>query len=231
MCGRARLLSDYSEIKIRLRFAPDAPAPNYEPQYNLPPTGRMLVAIRSQDGQRVPRMMRWGLLPRWAKDQKQSYATFNARSEEFTTKPAFRDAWKRGQRCLVVTDGFCEWKKQGKDKQAYAIAAADGGQMVMAGLWENWRDPASGEEIPSCTILTCAPNDAMAQLHDRMPVILGEQDWPAWLGEVPASSADLLTLLRPCPNDWLKIWPVDNAVGSVRNKGAELVLPIDDPLF
>jgi putative SOS response-associated peptidase YedK len=94
-------------------------------------------AIPSVDGKRVPKMMRWGLLPHWAKDEKLSFSTFNARAEECTTKPAFRDAWKRGQRCLVVTDGFYEWKKldaKGKIKQPYAIAMADGGQMVMAGL-------------------------------------------------------------------------------------------------
>jgi putative SOS response-associated peptidase YedK len=106
-----------------------------------------------------------------------AYSTFNARAEEFMAKPAFRDAWKRGQRCLVVTDGFYEWKKldeKGKDKQPYAIAMADVGQMVMAGLWAKWKDPKSGDEIQSCTILTCGPNDVMAELHNRMPVILAE---------------------------------------------------------
>ena len=111
MCGRVRLANDYSEIKIRLKFAPDAPAPNYEVDYNKPPTMPMLVAIRSVDGQRIPKMMKWGLIPHWAKDDKLAYSTFNARSEEFTTKPAFKDAWRRGQRCLVVTNGFYEWKK------------------------------------------------------------------------------------------------------------------------
>ena len=162
MCGRVRLSSDYSEIKIKLKFAPNAPAPNYAPDWNKPPTEPMLVAIRSVDGERMPRMMRWGLLPYWAKDEKLSYSTFNARSEEIRTKPAFRDAWKRGQRCLAVTDGFYEWKKldlKGKVKQPYAIAMADNGEMVMAGLWDRWRDPKSGSEVLSCTVLTCAPND------------------------------------------------------------------------
>jgi putative SOS response-associated peptidase YedK len=128
-----------------------------------------------------------------------------------------------------VTDGFYEWKKldaKGKDKQSYAIAIADDGQMVMAGLWAKWKDPKSGDEIQSCTILTCAPNDAMAELHDRMPVILDEADWPKWLGEEPATEEELLALLKRCPDDRLKIWPVDKKVGNVRNKGAELVLPI-----
>jgi len=125
MCGRVRLSSDYSEIKIRLKFAPNSVAPNFEPDWNKPPTAPMLVAIRSINGERVPKMMKWGLIPHWAKDDKLQYSTFNARAKEFTTKPAFRDAWKRGQRCLVVTDGFYEWKKlgaNGKRKQPYAIA-------------------------------------------------------------------------------------------------------------
>lgn len=230
MCGRVRLASDWSEIKIRLKFDAAAPAPNYERNYNLPPTGRMLTAVRDDAGRRMPRMMRWGLVPHWAKDEKIAYSTFNARAEEFTTKPAFRDAWKRGQRCLIVTDGFYEWKKldaTGKLKQAYAIgpAAADA-SMIMAGLWATWRNPANGEEVPSCTILTCAPNPTMAELHNRMPVVLGESDWPVWLGEDPAQPADLLDLLRPCPDDWLRIWAVDNKVGNVREKGPELVDPI-----
>jgi len=116
MCGRVRLSSDYSEIKIRLKFAADAPAPNFAPDWNKPPTEPMLVAIRSVDGKRIPKMMKWGLIPHWAKDDRLQYSTFNARSEDFTTKPAFRDAWKWGQRCLVVTDGFYEWKWTPKEK-------------------------------------------------------------------------------------------------------------------
>jgi putative SOS response-associated peptidase YedK len=228
MCGRVRLASDYSEIKIRLKFAPDAPAPNFEPDWNKPPTSPMLVAIRTIDGQRIPKMMRWGLLPHWAKDEKLSYSTFNARSEDFVNKPAFRAAWQRGQRCLVVTDGFYEWKKiNAKKKQAYAIAMEGGGHMVMAGLWSSWKNPKSGEEVLSCTILTCGPNEIMAELHDRMPVILGEGDWPLWLGEEEATNEQLLEMLKPCPDEWIKVWPVDNKVGDVRNTGAELTLPIE----
>ena len=135
MCGRVHLSSDYSEIRIKLKFDPDSLAPNFEREWNLRPTEPVLVAIRSVDGKRMPKMMRWGLLPHWAKDEKISFSTFNARAEEFTTKPAFRDAWDRGQRCLIVTDGFYEWKKldpKGKDKQPYAIAMADAEPMVMA---------------------------------------------------------------------------------------------------
>ena len=230
MCGRLRLSSDYSEIKIRLKFAPNSVAPNFEPDWNKPPTAPMLVAIRSVNGERVPKMMKWGLIPHWAKDDKLQFSTFNARAEEFTTKPAFRDAWKRGQRCLVVTDGFYEWKKldtNGKLKQPYAIAMADDGPMVMAGLWAKWKSPTSGEEVLSCTILTCEPNSAMAEVHDRMPVILAENDWPMWLGEEPANEQELLlALLKPCPDEDLKIWPVDKMVGNVKNNGPQLILPV-----
>ena len=229
MCGRVRLSSDYSEIKIRLKFAPNSVAPNFEPDWNKPPTTPMLVAIRSVNGERIPKMMKWGLIPHRAKDDKLQYSTFNARAEEFTTKPAFRDAWTRGQRCLVVTDGFYEWKKldaKGKLKQPHAIAMTDDAQMVMAGLWAKWKSPASGEDVLSCTILTCGPNRAMGELHDRMPVILAEIDWPKWLGEEPASEQELLALLKSCPDEALKIWPVDKMVGNVRNNGPQLILPV-----
>jgi putative SOS response-associated peptidase YedK len=234
MCGRVRLSSDYSEIKIRLKFAPNVPAPNYERDWNKPPTGLMLVAIRSVDGERVAKMMRWGLLPHWAKDEKLSFSTFNARSEEFRAKPAFKDAWKRGQRCLVITNGYYEWKKldtAGKKKQPYAIDMADGKEMVHAGLWSSWRSPTSGEEILSCTIFTCAPNASLADIHDRMPVILAESDWPKWLGEEPATEEELIALLKPCTDEALKVWPIDKAVGNVKNQGPQLIRPVEPRLL
>ncbi|HEY7231584.1 MAG TPA: SOS response-associated peptidase [Pseudolabrys sp.] len=230
MCGRVRLSSDYSEIKIKLKFAPNAVAPNFEPSWNKPPTEPMLVAIRSVEGERVPKMMKWGLVPHWARDDKLQYSTFNARAEDFTNKPAFRDAWKWAQRCLVVTDGFYEWKKldtKGKQKQPYAIAMANDEQMVMAGLWAKWKSPTSGEEILSCTILTCGPNEAIGELHNRMPVILAEADWPKWLGEEPATEEQLLAMLKPCSDEVLKIWPVGKAVGNVKNNGPQLVVPVE----
>jgi len=226
MCGRVRLSSDYSEIKIALKFDLETAAPNFKPDWNKPPTEPMLVAIRSEDGRRIPKMMRWGLLPHWARDEKLSYSTFNARAEEFATKPAFKDAWKRGQRCLVVTDGFYEWKKLTvKEKQPYAIATKEG-MMIMAGLWSRWKDPKPGGEVLSCTVLTCSPNQVMAELHDRMPVILAESDWPKWLGEVPATEDKLMSLLKPCPDDALRIWKVDRRVGNVRNNSPELALRV-----
>ena len=224
MCGRVRLSTDYSEIKIRLKFDANYPAPNIPASWNICPTDTMLVAVRSEEGKRIPQQMRWGLVPWWAKDIKVGFSSINARAETVDKTPAFRDAWKREQRCLVVTDGFYEWKKP--EKQPYAVAMANDSLMVMAGLWAKWKSPTSGEEVLSCTILTCEPNNAMGELHDRMPVILAENDWPKWLGEEPASEEELLALLKPCPDEALKIWPVDKMVGNVRNNGPQLVLPV-----
>jgi putative SOS response-associated peptidase YedK len=128
--------------------------------------------------------MRWGLVPRWAKDVKIGYSTFNARADTIASKPAFRDAWKEGRRCLVVTNGFYEWRKS--DKQPFAVAMADDDLMVIAGLWDEWVSPAR-ERIKSCTVIRTEPNDAVGPLHDRMPFILEEKDWPRWLGEEPTT--------------------------------------------
>ena len=161
-------------------------------------------------------------------DLCQAFPVFplDSRAEEFTAKPAFKDAWKRGQRCLVVTDGFYEWKKldaKGKQKQPYAIAMANDAPMVMAGLWAKWEDPKSGGAVRSCTILTCGPSAVIAELHDRMPVILAEEDWAKWIGEERMTEEELLALLKPCPDEALKIWPVGKAVGNVKNNGPELI--------
>ena len=122
------------------------------------------------------------------------YSTFNARADSVATKPTFKGAWEKGQRCLVVTDGFYEWRKS--DKQPFAIGMADGDMMVMAGLWDEWRS-LMGERIKSCTVITCEPNDIVRMLHDRMPVILAEKDWAKWLGEEEATVEELKAMLRP----------------------------------
>jgi putative SOS response-associated peptidase YedK len=151
MCGRVRLANEWSEIRIRLAFDPSSPAPNIPPSWNIPPTGTLLTAVRSKDGRRLPETMRFGLVPRWAKDAKIGFSTFNARSESITDKPAFRDAWRRGQRCLVVSEGFYEWRKS--DRQPFAVGMADDGLMTMAGLWDEWTDPLTKERLRSCTIV------------------------------------------------------------------------------
>ena len=223
MCGRVRLSTDYSETKIKLKFDALSPAPNIPPSWNVCPTDPVLVAVLSEDGKRMPQQMRWGLVPWWAKDVKVGFSSINARAETVDKTPAFRDAWKRGQRCLVITDGFYEWKKP--EKQPYAVAMAGDEMMVMAGLWDEWKS-ARGERIRSCTIITCPPNAIAGALHDRMPVILEARDWAKWLGEEAATPEELKALLVPCPDETVKIWPVNRTkIGNVRNKGPEVVQP------
>jgi putative SOS response-associated peptidase YedK len=145
-------------------------------------------------------------------------------SGERDKTPAFRDAWKRGQRCLVITDGFYEWKKP--EKQPYAIGMADDDLMVMAGLWDGWKSP-KGEHVKSCTIITCPPNKVASALHDRMPVILAPDTWSTWLGEQVATPDEVKALLVPCPDEVLRIWPVDRTkIGVVRNKARDIADPI-----
>ena len=223
MCGRVRLSSEFSQIKVRLRIDGSFPAPNYPPRWNLPPSENLLCVVRDREcGTRKAGLMRWGLIPHYAKDPKVGFSSFNARAETVDTKPAFRDAWKAGHRCLVVTDGFYEWRKP--DKQPFAVCVKDD-LTVMAGLWSVWRSPA-GEKIPTCTIITTDANEAVAPIHDRMPVILPEASWPAWLGEREATAEELRAMLTPLPAAQLQIWPVDKRVGNVKNDGQELAQPV-----
>jgi putative SOS response-associated peptidase YedK len=225
MCGRVRLRTDFSQIRIKLKFDAAAAAPNVPASWNVCPTDPMLVAVR-EDEKRIPQQMRWGLglVPWWAKDIKVGFASINARAESVDKTPAFRDAWKKGERCLVITDGFYEWKKP--EKQPYAIGMADDDLLVMAGLWDEWKSP-KGEHIKSCTIITCPPNKVAGALHDRMPVVLSPDTWSRWLGEQSATPVELKSLLVPCPDEALKIWLVDRAkIGNVRNKSRDIADPV-----
>src|ERR1700730_15226099 len=194
MCGRARLSSDVSEIKLAFSIPPERPAPNIAPSWNVAPTDPLpIVHYDAQDGARSLDVMRWGLIPYWPADIKSRFSTINGRAEEVDTKPAFREAFQR-RRCLVPVDNFYEWAKTSAGKQPYAIALADRRLMALAGLWETWRSPA-GERIRIFTIVTTVPNELCAELHNRIPVVLKPQAWPVWLGEEPADVPQLKALL------------------------------------
>src|SRR5215469_10962740 len=168
--------------------------------------------------------MRWGLVPFWAKDIKVGFANINAKAEGIDTRPAFREAFAR-RRCLLPFDCFYEWKKLGKERQPYAVGLGDRRLMALAGLWENWRSPA-GERVRSFAIVTTRPNEQCAELHDRMPVVLGPETWPAWLGEEPADAHHLKAMLAPYPSDEMTCWPVSSRVGNVKNNDRSLIEPI-----
>jgi putative SOS response-associated peptidase YedK len=227
MCGRVKLDDDFSEIKVAFRVPPEYPIPNtYKPSWNVAPTDSLpIVRHNEKAGHRTLDMMRWGLIPYWAKDLKIGFSTINAMAETVDTKPVFRDAFKR-RRCLVPVDNFYEWKKLGpKEKQPYAIALADHRVMALAGLWENWKSPAE-EWVRSFTIITTTPNALCAEIHDRMPVILPPEAWPVWLGEEAGDAERLKALLAPYPAEGMTAWPVDKRVGNVKNNDPELIEPV-----
>ena len=225
MCGRARLSSDVSEIKIAFGIPPERPAPNFPPSWNVAPTDPLpIVRFDAKETQRTLEIMRWGLIPYWAKDIKIGFSTINARAKDIDTKPAFREAFRQ-RRCLVPLDSFYEWQKIATGKQPYAIGLKSGGLMGMAGLWETWRSPA-GERIRSFTIVTTTPNELCAELHNRMPVVLKPETWPAWLGEAPATPGDLKAMLGPYPSEDMIAWPVSARVGNVKNNDPGLIEPI-----
>jgi len=225
MCGRARLSSDVSEIKLVFSIPPERPPPNFAVSWNVAPTDSLpVVRYDASAGERSLDVMPWGLVPFWAKDIKIGFSNINAKAEGVDTRPAFREAFQR-RRCLVPLDNFYEWKRLGKERQPYAVALADRRLMAMAGLWESWRSP-TGERLRSFAIVTTAANELLAPVHDRMPVILGPENWPLWLGEAPANPARLKALLVPYPADDMVIWPVDRRVGNVKNNDPSLIEPI-----
>jgi putative SOS response-associated peptidase YedK len=221
MCGRFTLTQP---ARIAAQFGLDNFAPVepefYTPRFNLAPTQRIVV-IPTRDMQREARRMRWGLIPRWAKDAAMGARLINARCEGIDTKPAFREAFKQ-RRCLIPADGFYEWLQTARGKQPYRIVLASGGLFAFAGLWERWRDP-QGEAVDSCCIITCEPNELTAKFHNRMPVIIAPEDYETWL---TATSAQALALLRPYPPDAMRAYPVSMRVNHPGNDTPELVDPL-----
>ena len=193
----------------------------WAPKFNIPPTTQIPVILREK-GQRRAQLMRWGLVPSWAKGIGK-FSTFNARADGVASKPGFRGAWKAGQRCIVPASSYFEWCQS--DRQPFAIALGNKGPIAFAGLWDECR-PKDAKPLRSCTIITCASNTDLASVHDRMPVILGEENWAAWLGEQVANENELTALLKPFTPGRLTSWKVGKAVGNVQNQGEELIASI-----
>ena len=222
MCGRFSQQRPASELAEIFSAEPIADDPG--PRYNVAPTDEALVVVQREDRRGVT-SYRWGLIPHWADSAKVGSRMFNARAETLVGAPAFRDAFQR-KRCLVPVDCFYEWRREGAVRQPYTIGRADGAPLVLAGLWDGWRDPATDLVRRSFTIVTSAPNEAMAAIHNRMPVILPEADWDAWLDGRFADRGRLLAMLEPRDEPELAITAVSQLVNNVRNDGPELVAPI-----
>ncbi|HEY8845984.1 MAG TPA: SOS response-associated peptidase [Candidatus Limnocylindrales bacterium] len=224
MCGRfsqQRPASELAEI-----FAAEPLADELGPRFNVAPTDDALVVVQ-RDDRRAITAYRWGLIPHWADSSKVGSRMFNARAETLTSSPAFRDALRR-KRCLVPVDGFYEWKREGTRRQPFLIAQADGRPLALAGLWSGWRDPAADRVIRTFTIVTAGPNAQVAELHDRMPVVVPEEAWSTWLDPGLDDSAELQGLLQPNEAVDLRILAVSRLVNDVRNDGPELIEPASD---
>jgi len=216
MCGR--YASFLPAEALRGLFHTVNPTPNWEPTWNMAPTrDAPVVRLHPETHQRHLDLLRWGLLPHWAKDPKSVRQPINARAETVASAPMFRSAFAQ-RRCLVPADAFYEWQVIDGGKQPWAIARADGNPMAFAGVWEGWRG-GEGTVVRSFAIVTTAANAALRAVHERMPVILEPNDWPVWLGEV---DADPVALLRPSVAAF-RTWRIGSAVNSVRNDGPELL--------
>jgi putative SOS response-associated peptidase YedK len=225
MCGRYYRRSDKQRIAEAFRVG-IPPTFDILPSYNIAPqTFQPVVRFDIETHQRELALMRWGLVRFRSKDAKIGYSTINAKAETVATSPAFREALKR-RRCLVPADGFYEWQKiDAKTRQPYAIGLKDGSPLAFAGLWETWKDKATGQPLESYTIITTDPNELIAPIHNRMPVILAPRDYERWMA--PADPGQLpVDLLRPFDADPMTSWKVSQAVGNVRNNSPELCAPL-----
>lgn len=221
MCGRYTQQMSWRELVELYRLTDNVPALNVPARYNVAPTQSVPI-LRLEDGHRRLAMVRWGLVPFWAKDIKIGYKMINARAETVHEKPAFRTAFKK-RRCLIPADGFYEWQMQPDgSKQPYRITMADGKPFSFAGLWETWKDKASGEMVESCTIIVTRANELVGKIHDRMPVILAPINHDPWL-YAEENLEQLRVLFDPFPASAMTAYPVSKAVGNVKTDEAKLI--------
>lgn len=219
MCGRFVLKAP--PVEIIMRFGLDECA-DFSPRYNIPPGTDIPVIRQSPEGNRVLHLLRWGLVPHWSKDSGIGAKLNNARGESVSQKPSFRDAFKR-RRCLIPSDGYYEWRAEGKIKQPYYISFKSGEPMAMGGLWESWRAP-DGSILRTSCIITTGPNEVMMPIHDRMPVIVAPEYWQSWLS---GTEDDIAGLIAPYVGDDMQAWPVNRRVSKAKYDDADLIQPME----
>ncbi|MFQ5407986.1 MAG: SOS response-associated peptidase [Anaerolineales bacterium] len=224
MCGRFVLAIDPAELQEAFAGVEMPPPEALQPRYNIAPT--QPVAVIPNDGQHRLDFYVWGLIPSWAKDPKIGNRMINARAETLAEKPSFRAAYKR-RRCLIPASGFYEWRRApgGKTKTPMYIGLRSGAPFALAGLWESWWSP-EGDQVLSCTIITTSPNELLAPIHNRMPVILPAAGHDLWLDPGELAADRLQGLLQPYPADEMRAYAVSTAVNNPRNDTPECIQPI-----
>ena len=222
MCGRFTLTANQQLLARRFEFQGNRL--ELEPNYNVAPTQNVLTVIDAGENRRGG-FMRWGLIPPWANTPAVGSRMINARAETVAQKPAFRAALKR-RRCLVLADGFYEWRKMGRARTPMRIAMESGDPFAFAGLWSIWKDP-EGNAIPSCAIITTQANDLLRPIHNRMPVILPKDVEEFWLDRDVQDSDALADVLTSYPSDLMQAYPVSTLVNSARNNSPEVMEPAD----
>ena len=224
MCGRFTLRAPASIVAEQFAVLDADPL---EPRFNIAPTQTVVAVRREPERDASSRrlvLLKWGLVPSWAKDPKIGNSLINARAESVADKPAFRAAFRR-RRCLIVADGFYEWQRTGGKKQPYFIRLVDDRPFAFAGLWEAWEGP-DHTSLESCTLITTEANALMEPIHNRMPVILAPNDYDRWLDPAIQQPEHLQTLLRPYPSDAMLAYPVSSHVNSPRNEDAGCIAPV-----
>jgi putative SOS response-associated peptidase YedK len=224
MCGRYRLSRRKQVVEEYFDCGSDEP--DWNPRYNIAPTQPVPVIRQNpKEPVRELSLIRWGLIPSWAKDPSVAAKMINARSETASTKPAFRDALK-SRRCLIPADGFYEWAKTGKGKQPYCFEVNDGQLFAFAGIWDRWRNP-SGTTVETCSILTTTPNAVTSPVHDRMPVILDPDSYDLWLDPGMQNVAAISELLKPCDARLMRCYPIRTRINRVANDDEECYAPVE----
>ncbi len=226
VCGRFVQAAE-PEVYAELFSVDRIIAPLLPASYNVAPTDPV-YAVVEHDGERLLSSFSWGLVPWWAEDRRIAARNINARAETVAEKPAFRDSFT-GRRCLIPADGFYEWQVRPKGKLPHYVHPSGGGAVAFAGLWASWRDPEADERVRTCTIITGEPNDTVAPIHDRMPVMLPGSAWAAWLDPAMVDAEVLLPLLTAAPADSLAVHPVSTLVNKVANNLPELIRPLTTP--
>lgn len=218
MCGRFTLHTNFAEIAAEFEITT---LPLLQPRYNIAPT-QPVAALRWSEANREREFawFRWGLVPSWADDLKIGNRMINARAETVADKPAFRAAFRR-RRCVVLADGYYEWKKEGARKQPYYIRLREGQVFGMAGLWECWHAP-DGSAVETCTVITTDANELTKSVHDRMPVLIDGQSAAEWLS-TEADRAQLQSLLRPYSSLRMETYPVRTLVNSPAHDAPDCV--------